>query len=448
MIQKIMLRRCLALHAFIAVMLQPSWALATTLQKMLDAAQAGSILRVPAGHYTGSITIDKPLTLIAESGAAIDGEGKGTVVRITAPDVMLRGFIIAGSGRNFLQDDAAVHVSADRARIVDNHIKDSLHGIYLRQTDGSLVSGNRIVGRTPDRTDTSNPLAGMGDAGAESCATERPPSDGPGNGIHLWNSKRCQITDNIISGARDGIYFSFTEQCNVMRNDVQRVRYGLHYMYSDRNTFENNVFRDSTAGAAVMFSKAVVVRGNRFLANRGSRGCGILLQSVDATTIDGNIMAGNALALSMNQCYANRVLRNSITGNFTGVRFSANSEGNEFSMNRISRNLNPVEVFGDTRANSFSIAGIGNQWEGAPVIDFDGDGIGELPHRELDITGGLRREFSQVVLLTDSPLFRLLRFANQRAALPGMRSIQDEAPLAARHPVLARVPVENAEEGM
>ena len=39
------------------------------------------------------------------------------------------------------------------------------------------------------------------------------------------------------------------------------TRYGLHYMYSDDNRFERNVFTMNAAGAAVMFSKRIVLRG-------------------------------------------------------------------------------------------------------------------------------------------------------------------------------------------
>ena len=36
-------------------------------------------------------------------------------------------------------------------------------------------------------------------------------------------------------------------------------------MYSDGNVFENNTFTENAAGAAIMFSKDIVMRGNRFV---------------------------------------------------------------------------------------------------------------------------------------------------------------------------------------
>lgn len=412
------------------------------LQARIDAADPGSTLTIPAGIWPGAITLRHPLTLEAEPGAVIDGRGAGHVVRIEAPGVTLRGFEIQNSGRSFQGDHAAIHVTGHRARIEGNRIRDSLHGIYLKQVKKCQVRGNDIVGIAPP-PNLSDPASALGDAGSELCDVTPPAPGGPGNGIHLWNSSDCLIDANTITQARDGIYFSFADHSIVRGNTIRHVRYGLHYMYSDGNVFEDNLFAESASGAAVMFSKQIQMRGNTFHANRGSRACGLLLQSVDDSTIESNTFRGNALALSFNQCYLNRVTANRIAGNYIGIRLSANSESNRFSMNALRRNLHPVEALGDTRANAFTTAGVGNHWEEASLVDFDGDGIGDLPHRDLDVTGSLRREFPAIALLSDSPALRFLRWAIQRAAVPGSGIIEDAAPLAPRRlpPVLAAAPV-------
>ena len=56
----------------------------------------------------------------------------------------------------------------------------------------------------------------------------------------------------------------------------------------------------------------------------------------------------------------------------------------------------------------------------------------DLPHRELDLFGILRRDFPAVAFLSNSPAVRLLRFANERAAIPGLSSIDDPAPLTSQ----------------
>ena len=55
-------------------------AVAGQLQQQINLAAPGDTLRIAAGTYRESITINKPLTLIAEPGAKILGDGKGNVV--------------------------------------------------------------------------------------------------------------------------------------------------------------------------------------------------------------------------------------------------------------------------------------------------------------------------------------------------------------------------------
>ena len=59
----------------------------------------------------------------------------------------------------------------------------------------------------------------------------------------------------------------------------------------------------------------------------------------------------------------------------------------------------------------------------------NGDGISDLPHRELNLFGPLRRDLPEIAFLSGSPAVRLLRFANERAAMPGLAAIEDPAPL-------------------
>jgi len=64
--------------------------------------------------------------------------------------------------------------------------------------------------------------------------------------------------------------------------------------------------------------------------------------------------------------------------------------------------------------------------------DSNGDGIGDLPHRELDLFGILRRDFPAIAFLSDSPAVKLLHFANERATIPGASSIEDPSPLTSQ----------------
>jgi nitrous oxidase accessory protein len=77
------------------------------------------------------------------------------------------------------------------------------------------------------------------------------------------------------------------------------------------------------------------------------------------------------------------------------------------------------------------VNGVGNLWDSASPLDLNGDGINDLPHHEMDLFGALRHDFPSIGLLSDSPLVKLLRYAHERAALPGVDSVEDRASLVA-----------------
>jgi nitrous oxidase accessory protein len=412
----------------IAVLCAASSLAAATLQERIDAAALNQTIRVESGVQAGPIVIKKPLTIIGEKGAEIRGNGSGNVITIAADDVTLRGLRITGSGLRLSDDDAAVFVTGNRAKIDNCVIAESLHGIYLKKVSGTQILNNRIEGKTTLAASTEPVEKGIGTS-AENCDTTLV-SNRRGNGVHQWNCEGTVIRGNEISETRDGIYFSFTNNCRVENNFIHHVRYGLHYMYSDGNVFQNNAFTDNAAGAAIMFSKELVVRGNRFLNNRGHRAYGLIFQSSDRSRLEHNEISENAVGLSFNQCNQNGIVGNSVSQNYIGLRFGSNSDGNRFTENMFVRNIHPIETgASDVSGNAWAVAGVGNLWDKDVDLDLDRDGINDLPHRELDLLGILRRDFPVIAFLSDSPALKLLRFANERAAIPGVSAIEDPAPL-------------------
>jgi nitrous oxidase accessory protein len=404
---------------------------AATLQERIDAASPNETIRVEKGVYAGPIAIDKSLTLIGENGAEIRSNGSGKVLTIAADNVTVTGVRISSSGLRLSDDDAAVFITGNRAKIDNCVIADSLHGIYLKKVSGAQILNNRIQGKTTLAASNESVEKGIGSS-AENCDTTLV-SNRRGNGIHQWNCESNLIRDNEISDARDGIYFSFTNNSRVENNLIHHVRYGLHYMYSDGNVFENNTFTENAAGAAIMFSKELVVRGNRFLSNRGHRAYGLIFQSSDRSTLEGNEISENAVGLSFNQCNANKIVANRVTNNYIGLRVGSNSDDNQFTENIFAHNLHPVETGGsDVSGTRWSADGVGNFWSDSLELDLDHDGINDLPHRELDLLSVLRRDFPAISFLSDSPALKLLRFAHERAALPGANTIEDRASLTSQ----------------
>jgi nitrous oxidase accessory protein len=398
------------------------------LMAALRDAPDGATIRVPVGVYRGPFTIDRPVHLYADPGAHLRGDGRTHTVAIRAAGVTLDGFEISGSGLDLSRDHAAVHITGRGAVIVNTTIHDALHGIYVRQADGARIEGNTIFG-TAAIEQPVDPLAVKGTPSEGELCEVALDQNRRGNGVHIWNSSHHLVARNRIRDTRDGIYFSFVDRSDVRENDVEGVRYGLHYMYSDENRFEGNVFRDNAAGAALMSSHGIVLRNNLFLANRSHRSYGVLLQTVEGSLLDGNRISGNTIGVFFESGHGNRLIDNQIDRNHIGIHASDSSDGNEFAGNRFVGNVHTVETTGGNVTSRWSIGGRGNYWEDALTLDLNRDGIGDVPHRELDLFGTLRRDLPVIGLLGGSPAERLLRFVHARVALPGLAGVVDPAPL-------------------
>jgi nitrous oxidase accessory protein len=398
------------------------------LRAQLRDAAAGATIDVPAGIYHGPFTLDRPVRLRSTGTAHLSGDGTTHTVAVRAADVTIDGFEISGSGLDLGQDHAALHVTGARAVIAHNRIHSSLHGVYVRQAEGVRITDNDIAGTQRIVVPVDPFTSRVKPAEGELCEIDLD-QNRRGNGIHVWNSNGHLIAGNTIRHARDGIYFSFVDRTTVRGNDIAGVRYGLHYMYSDDNLFEDNVFCDNAGGAAIMSSKHIVLRRNQFLANQSYRSYGVLLQTVEDTTLERNRIAGNTVGVFFESGHGNRLIDNTIAGNHIGIHASDSSDGNQFAGNRFDGNLHTIETTGGNLTSTWAIDGRGNYWDGAVALDLDRNGIADLPHRELDLFGPMRRQLPAIGLLAGSPGERLLRFVHARIALPGLPGVTDPAPL-------------------
>ncbi len=104
--------RALALLMFLTT---PLWAAevhvepgAGTLATAIEGAAPGDVLVLSGGAYLGPVTIDRALTLQGDGSATIDGQGQGSVITVTADDVVLTGLHVTGSGTNNQAIDSGI----------------------------------------------------------------------------------------------------------------------------------------------------------------------------------------------------------------------------------------------------------------------------------------------------------------------------------------------------
>ena len=187
---------------------------AQPLQPLIDAASAGSILRLAPGSYAGPANIAKPLTLDGGGKAEIHGSGKGTVVSIGGSNVTLRGLRIAGSGESHDSVDAGVMVEGSGHLVENNRIEDVLFGIHLRQARNTTVRDNSVTGKPLD-------LGMRGDA------------------IRMWNGTGNRIEANRFQRARDLTFINSADNL-VAGNHFSDGRYGMQVVFSPRLKIERN----------------------------------------------------------------------------------------------------------------------------------------------------------------------------------------------------------------
>jgi len=391
---------------------RPPAAEASPLQARVDAALPGATVVVEGGTYRGDLYVDRPLRLLGRNRPRLVGSGKGSVVRIRAPDVVVEGFDIDGlAGGDLVADSSGVHVAASGAVVRDCRIANTLFGVYVREAPGVRVEGNVIRG-IPGRE--------VGEKGS---------------GIHVWNTAGFTFVDNDIADARDGIYIQNASGGVIRGNVARNLRYGLHYMNSDDNLFEDNLFERSAAGAVLMFSRHIQFRRNRFLHNRGFASVGLLFKDLDDSLAEDNLIADNARGIFLEGSSRNVFRRNVVAQSDVGVVLYGSSSGNRFEGNAFLGNLTPLTLFARRTDTLFD----GNYWSDNDAPDLDGDGRSDRPHTLGSLFDHFRGNLTAADLLAQSPAALALSAAEQ--AFPVLDAIQvaDRAPLL-RPPPLPAVP--------
>ena len=158
-----------------------------------------------------------------------------------------------------------------------------------------------------------------------------------------------------------------------MRGNVARdLRYGLHYMFSDDNVFEDNLFENGAAGAALMYSKRLVFRRNRFVRNRGFASVGLLLKACDDVVAEDNLIADNARGIFLEGSYDNLFRRNVVAVSDVALVIYDSSGRNTFEGNSLRRQSHAAVARRPAHRHASSTATTGPT---TSEPDLDGDGV-------------------------------------------------------------------------
>lgn len=383
----------------------PGTTLSTIGEAIRQSVPGGKIVVRPGVYREPTITIDKPLTLVGEPGATLDGSGLHTILVVAADDVTVRSLAFRNTGPSQSEERAGVKVQdASRCRIEENRFDNTLFAIYLAKSTNCIVAHNVI--------------RGPGTAQMVS-----------GNGIHVWQSNDIELAHNDVAGHRDGIYFEFVKSSRVHDNSTTgSARYGMHFMFSDDCIYERNIYRENSNGVAVMYSKHVTMTGNQFVHNWGSAAYGLLLKDISDSRIIGNDFTTNSVGLYLEDANRNVVSRNAFRGNGWALKVMANAQGNEVRDNLFEENAFDVATNSRDNYSTFS----GNYWDRYRGYDLNHDGVGDVPHAPVRLFALVVSQSPPTIVLLRSLLVDLLDMAERIIPSLTPETLIDDRPLMRR----------------
>ena len=379
----------------------------TTIKSAIAAADSGDVVKVMAGIYhENELFLNKPVTLVGEPGAVIDAGLKNDAIIIRADSVSVTGFTIRNVATNYVRDLAAIHVEkVKHFRIQNNTLENTFFGIYLQKCGEGVVRNNTIKGQA------------LNEAGS-------------GNAIHLWYCRKVTVTDNEASGHRDGVYLEFSDSITIERNiSYNNLRYGLHFMFSHNNNYLGNTFQSNGAGVAVMFSRNIIMKGNRFINNWGSAAYGILLKEIRDGEISHNVFQGNTVGIYGESSERLVIRNNDFFENGFAMRMMGSCAGNTITENNFIDNTFDIATNSTNHQNTYSR----NYWSDYTGYDLDKDGIGDVPYRPVKLFSYLIEKVPQSIVLLRSMFVDILNFTERVTPVFTPQNLFDDQPLMKPH---------------
>lgn len=359
----------------------------STLQTAYDLAASYDTLLIRGGTYeVVSFEIKKPLTILGEGDAVLDGKRQNYIIKILSDEVHVSGLKFINAGRSYTKDYAAIYVSrANNFSIVRNSIIDPFFGILIEKSHFGLIAENKVE-------------------------SERSREDAAGNGVHAWHSSNLTIRGNELSGLRDGVYLEFVDESTISKNNSHNnIRYGLHFMFSNNDKYLDNTFRENGAGVAVMFSKFIEMKRNHFVQNWGTASYGLLLKEIYDAEVEDNTFEENSVGIFIEGCTRVNYLSNDFKRNGWAIKVSGGSYTNIFSKNNFLSNSFDVSYNSKMNDNKFE----GNYWSSYSGYDLDKNGVGDVPYRPVKLFSYIVNKTPETIILLRSLFVDIINFSER-----------------------------------
>lgn len=375
-----------------------------SITQALEKAKPFDTLCVNAGYYTltQAIVINKPLTLLACGTATITAGNNAGIFEVRADSVTISGFTLLNVEKSYTKDLAAIWVDyATHFTLTENTIRDCFFAIFCTKSKNGQISENSIIGNAVQEHSSAN-------------------------AIHLWYCDSMTVTGNIVEHHRDGIYLEFTDNSTISANvSCHNLRYGLHFMFSNNDLYKQNTFKDNGAGVAVMFSDHIAMVDNYFLENWGRASYGLLLKEIYDSKIEGNLFEKNTTGIFSEGSSRVAFQRNTFKGNGWALRMRGSSMDNDLSHNNFVANSFDVATDAKIDHNNYRH----NYWDNYEGFDLNKDGLGDIPHRPVNLFSYLVSRIDESIILLRSSFIEVLNFAEKVAPAVTPTNLIDEQPL-------------------
>lgn len=355
------------------------------LQSVFDEAESGDTLFLKGLFKVSLLKVSKPLFIIGKDAEFVSKDGDEILV-IASDSVLVKNIVFKDVEASFLKDRAAIRLlEVQQVQVDNNQFINTFFGVYVQNSSNCIISNNSFQGKAGDEVHA-------------------------GNAIHIWKAERIEVINNVAEGHRDGIYFEFVNQSFISGNiSKNNMRYGLHFMFSNYDIYENNQFENNGSGVAVMFSKHIRMLNNTFKENWGGASYGILLKEIS----DG-VMKHNRFELNTVGVYAEGANRIQIDSNvFVRNGKALDIKGNCMDNNILNNNFlgNTFEVLTNSKGNLNFFEG--NYWGQYSGYDLNKDGVGDVPHRPVNLFALITDKIPAASMLLHSPLVHGLDMAER-----------------------------------